>query len=205
MPANFLHGIEVTEITTGPVPITVVNSAVIGLVGTAPQWATPSGSPTPPEANTPTLVNSASSASQFGPLVRGYSIPYALNAILAQGSGQIIVVNVFNPSVHQTTVVPATMSMPASGPQVINLKQMGIIGPGLPNSGSLTTTVTVAPATAPGNWTATTAETLGTLIKPTTGNSGAYVFKCTVAGTTGSTEPSTWNQTVGGTTTDGTP
>src|ERR1700736_5101090 len=39
MPASFLHGIETIEIATGPVPITVVKSAVIGLVGSAPLWA----------------------------------------------------------------------------------------------------------------------------------------------------------------------
>ena len=39
MPASFLHGIETIEISTGPVPITVVKSAVIGLVGSAPLWA----------------------------------------------------------------------------------------------------------------------------------------------------------------------
>ncbi|MGH7068281.1 MAG: phage tail sheath family protein, partial [Acetobacteraceae bacterium] len=145
MPANFLHGIEITEVKTGPVPITVVNSAVIGLVGTAPQWAVPATSSVQPGsvANTPTLVNSASSASQFGPLVRGYSIPYALAAILAQGSGQIIVINVFNPSVHQTSVASTIFAVPASGTQVVNLKQMGLIGPGLPNSGTLTSTVVV--------------------------------------------------------------
>jgi phage tail sheath protein FI len=38
MPASFLHGIETIEISTGPVPITVVKSAVIGLVGSAPLW-----------------------------------------------------------------------------------------------------------------------------------------------------------------------
>ncbi|MGH9066786.1 MAG: phage tail sheath subtilisin-like domain-containing protein, partial [Acidimicrobiales bacterium] len=146
MPANFLHGIEITEVRTGPVPITVVNSAVIGLVGAAPQWAAGSGSPTPPSPNTPALVNSAMSASQFGPLVRGYSIPYALAAILGQGSGQIIVINVFNPSTHQTTVAATAFTIPASGPQVVNLKQMGIVGPGLPNSGTLATTVEVTNA-----------------------------------------------------------
>ena len=51
MPASFLHGIETIEISTGPVPITVVKSAVIGLVGSAPLWAAVgaqrSGSPAP--------------------------------------------------------------------------------------------------------------------------------------------------------------
>jgi phage tail sheath protein FI len=83
MPASFLHGVEIVEVPNGPVPVTVVKSAVIGLVGTAPTWAVkaPSVAPAP---NTPTLVSSALDAANFGPLVRGYSIPYALQAIQEQ-------------------------------------------------------------------------------------------------------------------------
>ena len=141
MPASFLHGIETIEISTGPVPITVVKSAVIGLVGSAPLWAAigapamwqpnsvtaagqqvvdpngniqqcstagTSGGSAPAWATTlntttadgtaawklvtiagtllqtPTLVNFtanpniAGSAAAYGPLVQGYTIPYAL-------------------------------------------------------------------------------------------------------------------------------
>ncbi|HWA79625.1 MAG TPA: hypothetical protein VG848_04865, partial [Acetobacteraceae bacterium] len=126
MPANFLHGIEITEVSTGPVPVTVVNSAVIGLIGTAPQWLVAANAAVlPPSPNTPVLVGSSRAASQFGPLTRGYTIPYALSAIQAQGAGSVIVVNVFNPAIHQTTKVPAIFNLPASGTQVINLGQMG--------------------------------------------------------------------------------
>ncbi|HZC45433.1 MAG TPA: hypothetical protein VE243_03095, partial [Candidatus Acidoferrum sp.] len=103
MPASFLHGVEVIEVPNGPVPVRVVKSAVIGLVGTAPEWAVTS--PTVAAAiNTPTLVSSALDAAKFGPIVRGYSIPYALAAIQAQGAGQVIVVNVFDPSRHFTAL-----------------------------------------------------------------------------------------------------
>ncbi len=204
MAANFLHGIEIVEVNNGPVPVSVVNSAVVGLIGTAPQWmVSASAAVLPPGPNTPVLVGSSVSASQFGPLVRGYTVPYALAAIQAQSAGQVIVVNVFDPAVHQTTKASAIFNMPASGTQVVNLVQMGLIGPGLPNSGALETTVTVAPATAPGNWLSGTNETVGTLIKPTTGNAGGYIFKCTMAGETGTVEPTTWPQAVGDTVTDG--
>lgn len=36
MPANFLHGVEVVELTQGVRPLQTVRSAVIGLIGTAP-------------------------------------------------------------------------------------------------------------------------------------------------------------------------
>lgn len=122
MPASFLHGVEVIEATTGPAPIAVVKSSVIGLVGTAPVWGV-SGSASAPATNVPTLVSSALEAANFGPMVQGYTIPYALNAIIQQGAGQVIAVNVFNPDLHITDlVVPATFS-PAGA---INLAHMGV-------------------------------------------------------------------------------
>ena len=45
MTASFLHGVEVFEYNVGPVPIQVVNSAVIGLVGSAPLFAVPGALP----------------------------------------------------------------------------------------------------------------------------------------------------------------
>ena len=123
MPASFLHGVEVIEVPNGPVPVTVVKSAVIGLVGSAPTWAvqSPSVAPAP---NTPTLVSSAFDAANFGPLVRGYSIPYALAAIQEQGAGQAIVVNVFNPSVHFTSIAASAFTFNAQN--AINLGHMGV-------------------------------------------------------------------------------
>src|SRR5260221_8231921 len=123
MPASFLHGVEVIEVPNGPVPVTVVKSAVIGLVGTAPVWALGSlaGVPAP---NTPTLVSSAIDAANFGPLMRGYSIPYALAAIQAQGAGQAIVVNVFDPAVHFTAIGATAFTFNGQG--AINLGHMGV-------------------------------------------------------------------------------
>src|SRR6266851_4961373 len=46
MPASFLHGVEVIEVPNGTVPVTIVKSAVIGLVGTAPESAL-AGQPDP--------------------------------------------------------------------------------------------------------------------------------------------------------------
>jgi phage tail sheath protein FI len=123
MPASFLHGIEVIEVPNGPVPVTVVKSAVIGLIGTAPEWAlgAQAGIPLP---NAPTLVSSAIDAAKFGPLIRGYSIPYALAAIQAQGAGQAIVVNVFDPAVHFTAIGATAFTFNDEG--AINLGHMGV-------------------------------------------------------------------------------
>src|SRR5271163_5144111 len=123
MPASFLHGVEVIEVSNGSVPVTVVKSAVIGLMGTAPAWAveSPAVAVAP---NTPALVSSSLDAENFGPLVRGYSIPYALAAIQAQGAGQAIVVNVFNPAVHFTAIAATAFSFNTQG--AISLGHMGV-------------------------------------------------------------------------------
>lgn len=125
MPASFLHGIEVIDLGSGPVPVTVVKSAVIGLVGTAPLWALQSPAATP-AVNAPALVSSALDAANFGPLIRGYTIPYALSAIQGQGAGQVIVINVFDPAQHVSAVAATPYTFNAQG--AINLGHMGVSG-----------------------------------------------------------------------------
>lgn len=84
--ANFLHGVETIEQNKGTVPITVIASAVIGLVGIAPEGATESL----------VLVQSPSDAQQFGAEIPGFTIPQALSAIFDQGQGaSVLVVNTF--------------------------------------------------------------------------------------------------------------
>ncbi|SRR5579875_1496072 len=124
MAASFLHGVEVMEVTSGPTPVTVVKSAVIGLIGTAPIWDVSN----PPAVQTPVLVSSAVDAAQFGPLIKGYTIPYALAAIQAQGAGQVIVVNVFNPAVHVSAVAATPYTFPTTGADAgqIDLGHMGV-------------------------------------------------------------------------------
>lgn len=90
MPANYLHGVETIELNIGPRPISVVKSAVIGLIGVAPQGP----------KQTLTLVQSPADASQFGASLPGFNIPQALAAIQKQGSGTVLVVNVFDPSLN---------------------------------------------------------------------------------------------------------
>lgn len=94
MPANYLHGVETIEQLTGPVPVRVVKSAVIGLVGIAPKG----------ESQKLIAVNNATEAAQFGSPVPGFNIPQALNAIFKQGAGTVLVVNVFNEQEHTSTV-----------------------------------------------------------------------------------------------------
>ncbi len=94
MPASYLHGVETIELTKGPVPVRVVKSAVIGLIGIAPKGTSQSL----------IAVNSANDAAQFGEQLPGFNIPQALSAIQKQGAGTVLVVNVFDETLHGVAV-----------------------------------------------------------------------------------------------------
>jgi Phage tail sheath protein FI len=102
MPANFLHGVETIVVQKGARPVQTVKSAVIGLVGTAPIYEADAADQT---VNKPVLVLSDRDAAKyFGSAASGYTIPQALDAIFDQGAGTVIVVNVFDPAVHKTSI-----------------------------------------------------------------------------------------------------
>jgi hypothetical protein len=72
-------------------------------------------------------------------------------------------------------------------------------------TGGVTLTSCARTYTAANSWgtsaATSTAYTVGTVVRPATGN--GYVYRCAVAGTSGGTAP-TWGTVVGGSTTDGT-
>ena len=87
MPANFLHGVEVVELTQGVRPLQTVRSAVIGVIGTAPA----ADAATYP-LNEPVLISgSRSKANLLG--VTG-TLKGALEGIFAQVGATVIVVRV---------------------------------------------------------------------------------------------------------------
>lgn len=91
MPATYLHGVEVIDVSSGSQPIRTVRSSVIGIVGTAPD-----ADATAFPLNTPVLV--AASRTEAAKLdVTGDgegTLPRALDAILDQAGALIIVVRV---------------------------------------------------------------------------------------------------------------
>lgn len=95
MPASFLHGVETIEIQKGARPIQVVKSAVIAIVGIAPKG---------PTNSLQLILNAQDAAETFGSELPGFSIPQALSAIYAQGSGTCVVVNVFDADTMTTAV-----------------------------------------------------------------------------------------------------
>ncbi|MEM6728840.1 MAG: phage tail sheath subtilisin-like domain-containing protein [Pseudomonadota bacterium] len=87
MPEQFLHGVEVVEIDTGTRPIRTVRSAVIGLVGTAPD-ADDAKFP----LNTPVLV--AGRRSDAAGLGETGTLPAAIDDIFDQVGATIVVIRV---------------------------------------------------------------------------------------------------------------
>lgn len=97
---NYLHGVNTREILGGVRPVKGVKSAVIGLIGTAPQGA----------VNTPTLVTSDYDAAQFGRSFSGFTIPQALKAISDHGVVTVVVVNVLGDSHYISASEAVTFS-----------------------------------------------------------------------------------------------
>ena len=118
--SEFLHGVKTTEALAGVKPINAPPTAVVGLVGTAPTFLT-GGNPDDKFS----LVTSDRHAAAFGPDIPGFTIPNALNAILAYGSARVIVVNVFDPELHSASVTDEAVTLDDSGQA--QLANMGII------------------------------------------------------------------------------
>lgn len=105
MAANYLHGVETIELNKGPVPVQVVKSAVIGLVGVAPMGP----------VNTLTVVQNAQDAAQFGSPLGGFSIPQAIDAILKQGGATILVVNTLDEGDNLVQVTDESLAATSGG------------------------------------------------------------------------------------------
>lgn len=123
MPASFLHGVETIEITKGARTIQTVKTAVIGIIGTAPideveeQYKT---------INEPTLIlNETEALRYFGKSKAGFTIPDALDAMFDQGAGIAIVINVFDPSKHES-VEDVALSDIIGGIDAITGKRTGL-------------------------------------------------------------------------------
>jgi uncharacterized protein len=87
MVEQFLHGVEITEITSGVRSIRTVKSSIIGLIGTAPD-ADDRAFP----LNKPVLLTNH--ASEIAKLGKTGTIPMALTGIFAQVGAMVIVVRV---------------------------------------------------------------------------------------------------------------
>ncbi len=91
MPEQFLHGVEVVEIDSGPRPIRTVKSSVIGIVGTAPD-ADENLFP----INTPVLIaGKRTQAARLDTAGNGAgTLPAALDGIFDQAGAMVVVIRV---------------------------------------------------------------------------------------------------------------
>lgn len=107
MPADYLHGVETIEILAGATKVREAKTAVIGLIGTAPIHHVAVGDR---RINVNVLsLNDVADARYFGADIPGYTIPRALRQIRAENASVVVVINVFDPAVHKTTVAAADL------------------------------------------------------------------------------------------------
>lgn len=104
MAANFLHGAETITVNKGPRPVRVVKSAVIGLIGVSPKG--------PRQQLVQLLAEKDAAQFGFGSFSGGTIAP-ALNAIFTQGAGTVLVINVYNPAVHNENITNEAVAVQA--------------------------------------------------------------------------------------------
>lgn len=105
MAGSYLHGVETIEVNSGPRPVSLVKTAVIGIIGTAVAGA----------VNTPILVTSERDFAQFGVDTAASTIVDALTIIFKQKPTVCIVLNVLDPAIHTTAVVNEVVAVGVDG------------------------------------------------------------------------------------------
>lgn len=92
---TYHHGSTTIRTNGGSVPVTQVDGAIIGIIGTAPVGA----------VNELKLCVSKKDFAQFGNVLdKGYTLPDALDIIGRYQAGQVYAINVLDPAKHKTQV-----------------------------------------------------------------------------------------------------
>lgn len=92
---TFHHGSETERVNGGSVPVSVVDSAITGIVGTAPMGA----------VNELTVCLTKKDFARFGTILeQGFTLPDAFDILSRYASGKVYVVNVLDPAKHRTEV-----------------------------------------------------------------------------------------------------
>ncbi|WZG45649.1 hypothetical protein JJBFEOPA_02130 [Mannheimia haemolytica] len=99
---TFHHGSETERVNGGSVPVSVVDSAIIGIVGTAPIGA----------VNELTVCLTKKDFAKFGTILnQGFTLPDAFDILARYAAGKVYVVNVLDPSRHRTTVTDEVLTL----------------------------------------------------------------------------------------------
>lgn len=114
---TFHHGSKTSRTNGGSVPVSQVDGAIIGIVGTAPIGA----------VNELKLCQSKKDFAQFGNVLdAGFSLPDALDIISRYQAGQVYVINVLDPSRHKSTMIAETLN-PDSTTLIAKTAKAGIL------------------------------------------------------------------------------
>ncbi|MDD0823757.1 phage tail sheath subtilisin-like domain-containing protein [Mannheimia sp. AT1] len=98
---TFHHGSETERVNGGSVPVSVVDSAIIGIVGTAPIGA----------VNELTVCLTKKDFAKFGTILnQGFTLPDAFDILARYAAGKVYVVNVLDPAKHRTEVTNETLT-----------------------------------------------------------------------------------------------
>lgn len=101
---TYHHGSTTKRTNGGSVPVTQVDGAIIGIIGTAPVGA----------VNELKLCVSKKDFAQFGNVLdKGYTLPDALDIIGRYQAGQVYAINVLDPAKHRTTVTDEILTLNA--------------------------------------------------------------------------------------------
>ncbi|MGQ0287121.1 phage tail sheath family protein [Pasteurellaceae bacterium 22721_9_1] len=124
----FHHGSETHRVNGGSVPVRVVDSAIIGIVGTAPKGV----------VNELTPCMTRKDFAQFGTILgQGFTLPDAFDILARYAAGRVYVVNVLDPTKHKSTIASEELTVDSATLTARTSKQ-GLINLTLSsNSGSL--------------------------------------------------------------------
>ena len=149
MPEQFLHGVEVIEVTSGARAIRTVASSVIGLIGTAPDATSEF------PLNTPVLI-AGYNPTQIAALGLTGTLPAALDGIYDQAGAVVVVVRVAQGNDNAATLANVIGGVASNGTysgvkvflgaeSILGVQPRILIAPGFSkNSAVLTELVTVA-------------------------------------------------------------
>lgn len=99
---SFHHGTETKRENGGSVPVSTVDSAIIGIVGTAPMGT----------VNELTVCQTTKDFAQFGVILnQGFTLPDAFDVLARYASGKVYVVNVLDPARHRTTITDEVLTL----------------------------------------------------------------------------------------------
>ena len=104
MAVAFHHGSETIRVNGGSVPVSQVDGAIIGIIGTAPIGS----------VNELTLGMTPKDFSKFGGnevINHGYTLPDNLEILSRYAAGQVYIINVLDPTKHKTNVAEETLTV----------------------------------------------------------------------------------------------